>query len=189
MAFVFSNLYGDKIFPIQQRPGFAIQHLSRCIFNHLALWGLLIRTISHTPWHLHFQFCAAIRFCRTREGRGSRQTILFARGTRTIGMCSFDARSEGQSGNSLVRGGYDAERETGSPRWTRAVGDQQTPSLRDNQQAWREHFYRSMRAGEDRPGCPVGKGKGPGKDLEIGWCSWNAPGWSPPQTPGQEPNS
>ena len=34
------------------------------------------------------------------EGRGSRQTILLARGTRTIRMCSFDARSEGQSGNS-----------------------------------------------------------------------------------------
>jgi|GEM_PF-3124315 hypothetical protein len=32
---------------------------------------------------------------------GSRQTILLARGTRTIGMCSFDARREGQSGNSL----------------------------------------------------------------------------------------
>ena len=35
------------------------------------------------------------------EGReGSRQTILLARGTRTIRRCSFDARSEGQFGNS-----------------------------------------------------------------------------------------
>ena len=35
------------------------------------------------------------------EGReGRRQTILLARGPRTIGMCSFDARSEGQFGNS-----------------------------------------------------------------------------------------
>jgi len=36
-----------------------------------------------------------------KDYEGSRQTILLARGTRTIGMCSFDARSEGQSGNSL----------------------------------------------------------------------------------------
>ena len=33
-------------------------------------------------------------------GEGSRQTILLARGMRTIRMCSFDARSEGQSGES-----------------------------------------------------------------------------------------
>jgi hypothetical protein len=36
-----------------------------------------------------------------REGwAGSRQTILLTRGTRTIRKCSFDARSEGQSGDS-----------------------------------------------------------------------------------------
>jgi len=33
-------------------------------------------------------------------GEGSRQTILLARGTRTIRLCSLDARSEGQSGDS-----------------------------------------------------------------------------------------
>jgi len=34
---------------------------------------------------------------------GSRQTILLARRTRTMKLCSFDARSEGQSGDSLRR--------------------------------------------------------------------------------------
>jgi hypothetical protein len=29
----------------------------------------------------------------------------------------------------------------------------QPPSLRDNERAWREHVYRSMRAVEDRSGC------------------------------------
>ena len=46
-------------------------------------------------------------------GGGSSQTILLARRGRTIRMCSFDARSEGQSGYSL---------------------------LKRNEQAWREHF-------------------------------------------------
>ena len=35
------------------------------------------------------------------RGQGSRQTILLARRTRTMKLCSFDARSEGQSGDSL----------------------------------------------------------------------------------------
>jgi hypothetical protein len=39
-------------------------------------------------------------------GIGSHQAILLARRTRTIRMCSSDARSEGQSGDSLEgRGG------------------------------------------------------------------------------------
>ena len=38
------------------------------------------------------------------EGEGSSQTILLARRGRTIGMCSLDARSEGQSGCSLLGG-------------------------------------------------------------------------------------
>src|SRR5207237_10347066 len=37
------------------------------------------------------------------EEVGSGQTVLLARRTRTIRMCSFDARSEGQSGHSLPR--------------------------------------------------------------------------------------
>ena len=57
---------------------------------------------------------------------------LLARRTRTIGMCSFDARSEGQSGNSLERkGGEGSERETEDPRWTRAVGDHTSPPSRE----------------------------------------------------------
>ncbi len=46
-------------------------------------------------------------------GNGSRQTILLARRTRTMKLCSSDARSEGQSGCSL---------------------------LKRNEQAWRDHF-------------------------------------------------
>ncbi len=30
----------------------------------------------------------------------------------------------------------------------------QAPSLRENEQAWREHVYRSTRAIEDQPGYP-----------------------------------
>ena len=37
----------------------------------------------------------------SEEREGSSQTILLARRTRTIKRCSFDARSEGQSGCSL----------------------------------------------------------------------------------------
>ena len=40
-----------------------------------------------------------------KGGTGSRQTILLARRTRTMKLCSSDARSEGQSGNSLGREG------------------------------------------------------------------------------------
>ena len=40
------------------------------------------------------------RNARPEKGRGSRQTILLARRTRTIKQCSFDARSEEQSGDS-----------------------------------------------------------------------------------------
>jgi hypothetical protein len=36
---------------------------------------------------------------------GSRQTILLARRTRTMKLCSFDARSEGQPGDSPGREG------------------------------------------------------------------------------------
>jgi len=40
-----------------------------------------------------------------KGGIGSRQTILLARRTRTMKLCSSDARSEGQSGDSLGREG------------------------------------------------------------------------------------
>ena len=36
----------------------------------------------------------------SEEQEGNSQTILLARRTRTIKLCSSDARSEGQSGNS-----------------------------------------------------------------------------------------
>jgi hypothetical protein len=36
-----------------------------------------------------------------KDGIGSRQTILLARRTRTMKLCSSDARSEGQSDDSL----------------------------------------------------------------------------------------
>jgi hypothetical protein len=40
--------------------------------------------------------------CAASEGyEGSHQTILLARRTRTMKRCSSDARSEGQSGDSL----------------------------------------------------------------------------------------
>ena len=45
-----------------------------------------------------------------RRGEGSRQTILLARRTRTIKRCSSDARSEGQSGDSLEREGLMVQR-------------------------------------------------------------------------------
>ena len=38
-----------------------------------------------------------------KDEEGSRQTILLARRTRTMKLCSSDARSEGQSGDSLRR--------------------------------------------------------------------------------------
>ena len=38
-----------------------------------------------------------------KNGIGSHQTILLARRTRTMKLCSSDARSEGQSGDSLGR--------------------------------------------------------------------------------------
>ena len=44
------------------------------------------------------------------EGGGSRQTILLARRTRTMKLCSSDARSEGQSGDSLGREGVMVQR-------------------------------------------------------------------------------
>ena len=40
---------------------------------------------------------------RAWKGIESRQTILLARRTRTIKLCSSDASSEGQSGDSLLR--------------------------------------------------------------------------------------
>ena len=45
-----------------------------------------------------------------KEGIGSHQTILLARRTRTMKRCSSDARSEGQSGNSLVQEGVTIQR-------------------------------------------------------------------------------
>jgi hypothetical protein len=45
-----------------------------------------------------------------KGGIGSRQTILLARRTRTMKRCSFDARSEGQSGDSLGREGVTVQR-------------------------------------------------------------------------------
>ena len=46
------------------------------------------------------------RNARPQKGvTGSRQTILLVRRTRTMKLCSSDARSEGQSGDSLGREG------------------------------------------------------------------------------------
>ena len=45
-----------------------------------------------------------------KRGMGSRQTILLARRTRTMKRCSSDARSEGQSGDSLGREGVMVQR-------------------------------------------------------------------------------
>ena len=45
-----------------------------------------------------------------KGGTGSRQTILLARRTRTMKRCSSDARSEGQSGDSLGREGVMVQR-------------------------------------------------------------------------------
>jgi hypothetical protein len=45
-----------------------------------------------------------------KGGIGSRQTNLLARRGRTIRMCSLDARSEGQSGDSLGREGVTVQR-------------------------------------------------------------------------------
>ena len=45
-----------------------------------------------------------------KEGTGSRQTILLARRTRTMKLGSSDARSEGQSGDSLGRKGVMVQR-------------------------------------------------------------------------------
>ena len=45
-----------------------------------------------------------------KRGIGSRQTILLARRTRTMKPCSSDARSEGQSGDSLGREGVMVQR-------------------------------------------------------------------------------
>ena len=61
-----------------------------------------------------------------KGGIGSRQTILLARRTRTMKLCSSDASSEGQSGDSLGREGVMVLRRTqkalawatGTPRRT-----------------------------------------------------------------------
>ena len=45
-----------------------------------------------------------------KDEEGSRQTILLARRTRTMKRCSSDARSEGQSGDSLGREGLMMQR-------------------------------------------------------------------------------
>jgi len=45
-----------------------------------------------------------------KDMKGSRQTILLARRTRTMKLCSYDARSEGQSGDSLGREGMMVQR-------------------------------------------------------------------------------
>jgi hypothetical protein len=77
---------------------------------------------------------------------GSRQTILLARRTRTMKRCSSDARSEGQSGDSLRRGSVKLQRRqqetlvrangtsrrasgVGRVRKSRAVGDSSRPLL------------------------------------------------------------
>jgi hypothetical protein len=52
------------------------------------------RSISPHPWRDNER--------AWKDGIGSRQTILLARRTRTMKLYSFDARSEGQSGDSLV---------------------------------------------------------------------------------------
>ena len=56
-------------------------------FNSLLVKEALVRRL----FTYRFQFFA-------NRGLGSRQTVLLARRTRTIKLCSSDARSEGQSG-------------------------------------------------------------------------------------------
>ena len=61
-------------------------------FNSLLVKEALVRRL----FTYRFQFFA-------NRGLGSRQTVLLARRTRTIKLCSSDARSEGQSGYSLLQ--------------------------------------------------------------------------------------
>ena len=90
-----------------------------------------------------------------RDGKGWPGALL-ARGTRAIGMCSFDARSKGQPRLlPLVDGGADEESRLliSCARATRGLrrpsldarsrSSISPHSLRDNEQAWREH-YRNM---------------------------------------------
>ena len=76
-----------------------------------------------------------------RMGR-ERPGALLARRTRTIRMCSFDARSKGQPGPLPLREVY----EVGNLRWTCAVGDLSGPSWDSiHEQAWKDFFGHSMR--------------------------------------------
>ena len=79
--------------------------------------------------------------CQTAEGE--RPGALLARRTRTMKRCSFDARSKGQPRPLPLKGGIG--------NWKTLVGRaqwkiSQPPSLERDEQAWREHVYRSMRA-------------------------------------------
>jgi len=67
-----------------------------------------------------------------KDGRGS-LAVLLARGTRTIGMGSFDARNRGTTRLPLkVKWGIGT---------TRAVEDRSVPIPKDgNEQTWREHL-------------------------------------------------
>jgi len=60
---------------------------------------------------------------RTGRGEGRGQTVLPARRTRTMKLCSFDARSEGQSGDSLGREGVMVRRRKQKASVGRAVGN------------------------------------------------------------------
>ena len=125
-------------------------------------------------------FCAratrALRRMR-REWPGA----LLARRTRTVKLCSFDARSKGQPWplplgqvRKFGRPSYGLMARLGVPvggrvRKSRAWEINQTPSLKDNEQVWREYVYRSTRAIEDQPGhTPLEKpGVSPGREREY----------------------
>jgi len=71
---VFSNLYGELGFAEQQSAALYDPASQSMRHQLLRLWRLLIRTIRYTRRDLRFQFCAAIGFCRAREGRATRSS-------------------------------------------------------------------------------------------------------------------
>ena len=123
---------------------------------------------------------SSIGLGRQVVGIGSRQTILLARRTRTIRMCSFDARTRGSPRLPLRN-----NEELGScAQWK----INQPPSLRDNEQSWREPILFMVRDGFTHIGmdqadlekadcskCLIAR-RGP---IECGQRKNVAPGWRP----------
>jgi hypothetical protein len=87
----------------------------------------------------------------TEKKEGVAWLFPFAHGTPTMKRWSFDVRSwETIQATPLGRKQASSEGASyvGRAQWK----INQPPSLRDNERAWREHVYRSMRAVEDRSG-------------------------------------